>query len=81
MTVCPLQSRADCIEGRAEIHKQNPGVGSRLVQVQLLYNAVKGKTGCDIYRHIGSELQGVQKRGHDGLEMVQDQVPSGSVVI
>ena len=41
------QSWDDCIEGRAEIHKQVCGI-------QVLEDVVKGQVDCIIYRPVGS---------------------------
>src|SRR4029434_10371696 len=56
---------------RAEVHKQDPGVGS--CGVQVLENEVKGHVYCIVYRPVGSvgKLQGVQERVSDGCEVKQ----------
>src|SRR4029434_1590814 len=59
------------MKGRAEVHKQDPGVGS--CGVQVLENEVKGHVYGIVYRPVGSvgNLQGVQERVSDGFEMTQ----------
>ena len=54
------QSRDDGVEGGAQVHQQDPGVGSCCVQV--LEEEVKGHVDSIVYRPVGSvgELQGVQ---------------------
>ena len=42
----------DCVEGRAEIHKQDPGVGT--CEIQVLEDVVKGQVDCIVYRPVGS---------------------------
>ena len=53
------QSRDDGVKGRAQVHKQDPGVGSCGVQVPE--DVVEGQIDCIVYRPIGSvgKLQGV----------------------
>ena len=46
------QSRDDCVESRAEIHKQDPGVGA--CGIQVLEDVVKGQVDCIVYRPVGS---------------------------
>ena len=55
------QSRDDGVKGRAEIHTQDPGVGS--CGVQVLEDVMEGQVDCIVYRPVGSvgELQGVQE--------------------
>ncbi|XP_070410556.1 uncharacterized protein [Nothobranchius furzeri] len=57
------QSREDGVERRAEVHKQDPGVGSGGVQV--LQDEVEGQVDGVVYRPISSvcELQRVQEGG------------------
>ena len=52
----------DGVEGRAEVHKQDSGLGS--CGVQVLEDKVKGHVYCIVYRPVGSvgKLQGVQER-------------------
>jgi len=61
------QSRDDGVEGGAEVHKQDPSVGSCCVQV--LEEEVKGHVDSVVHRPVGSvgELQGVQERVCDGF--------------
>ena len=55
------QSQDDGVKGRAEIHTQDPGVGS--CGVQVLEDVMEGQVDCIVYRPVGSvgELQGVQE--------------------
>ena len=55
------QSRDYRVEGGAEVHKQDPSVGSCCVQV--LEEEVKGHVDSVVHRPVGSvgELQGVQE--------------------
>ena len=55
------KSRTDVVEGRAEVHKQDPGVGS--CEVKVLEDEVEGQVDGAVYRSVGSvgELQGVQE--------------------
>nr|XP_054592317.1 uncharacterized protein LOC129157154 [Nothobranchius furzeri] len=67
------QSREDGVERRAEVHKQDPSVGSQ--RVQVLQDEVEGQVDGIVYRPISSvcELQRVQEGGGEGLEMREDQ--------
>ncbi|KAM8904816.1 uncharacterized protein AB9W97_008292 [Spinachia spinachia] len=58
----------DGVEGRAEVHKQDPGVGAW--EVQLLEDEVEGRVDSIVYRPVGSvgKIQGVQ----EGLQVGQD---------
>ena len=71
------QSRDDGVEGRAEIHKQDPGIGS--CGVQMLKDEVEGQVNCIIYRPVGyvCELHGVQEWVSDGFEVGQHKVLKG----
>ena len=55
------QSRDDGVKDRAEIHTQDPGVGS--CGVQVLEDVMESKVDCIVYRPVGSvgKLQGVQE--------------------
>ncbi|KAK0140096.1 ATP-dependent DNA helicase PIF1 [Merluccius polli] len=55
------QSQDDGVKGRAEIHTQDPGIGS--CGVQVLEDVMEGQVDCIVYRPVGSvgELQGVQE--------------------
>ena len=46
------QSQDDCVEGRAEIQKQDPGVGT--CGIQVLEDVVKDQVDCIVYRPVGS---------------------------
>ncbi|XP_041855209.1 uncharacterized protein LOC121648844 [Melanotaenia boesemani] len=63
----------DGIEGRAKVHEQDPGVGSR--SVQMLQDEVQGYVDGVVYRPVGSvgELQGIQEGGREGFEVGQNQ--------
>ena len=67
------QSRDDGVEGGAEVHKQDPGIGSGCVQV--LEEEVKGHVDSVVHRPVGSvgELQGVQEWVCDGFYVGQDK--------
>ncbi|XP_076606379.1 uncharacterized protein LOC143332620 [Chaetodon auriga] len=63
------QSWGDGVEGRPEIHKQDPSIGS--CRVQVLEDEVEGQVDCIVYRPVGyvGKLQGVQERVGDVLEV------------
>ena len=63
------QSRDDGVKGRAEIHTQNPGVGS--CGVQVLEDVMDGQVDCIVYRPVGSvgKLQGVQEGVDDVFQV------------
>ncbi len=46
------QSRDDGVEGRAEVHKQDPGIGS--CRVQVLEDEEEGQFYCIVCRPVGS---------------------------
>jgi len=56
----------DVVEGRAEVHKQDPGVGS--CGVKMPEDEAEGRVDGVVYRSVG-ELQGVQEWICDGFEV------------
>ncbi len=63
------QSRDDGVGGRAEVHEQDPGIGS--CGVKVLEDEVEGHVYCIVYRLVGSvgELQGIQEWVSDGFKV------------
>ncbi len=64
-----LQQSRDDVEDRAEVHKQDPGIGS--CGILVLQDETEVHVDCIVYRPVGSagELQGVQKWVCDVFEV------------
>ena len=62
------QSRDDGVKGRAEIHTQDPGVGS--CGVQVLADVMEGQVDCIVYRPVDDAQRSPHRGQGDRSEVV-----------